>query len=1054
MRNISLTKPYVKIIFFCMAFLSLEAYSQIPQTNNLISYYPFLGNLEDQSGGNHDTGVVNGDPSLTQNRFDTSNAAYYLDGTDDYLYFGNSIYADLPDPDLDDYYEDSYSISIWAKSSVVDNEKFIAFGESGDLYTGMISVIGDNIAFNSANWAFPTTSTSGKKYDNMWHQYTFVYSPGSFRKLFIDGSLVKRANDSRRRFKFKNYGLSVGVGRFDSTGTPEGLTTTYTGSVDDIRIWNVALSDTEVANLYTYENNAANDFSLPPMTPFVTTWQTDGSNNITIPLTGSGYDFDIDWGDGTIETKTGAPGNISHTYSAAGEKTVSITPNVITGFPKIYINYFGNRNNLKTVEQWGDVQWTTMDKAFYGASNLIITATDVPDLSLVTNFNFMFTNCTALSDPGGSMLNWVFTTDPAKSINMSHMFSSAFVFNQDISGWNMERVTNTSGMFNNARAFNQDVSDWDVSSVTLMPYMFWKTYIFNQPLTGWDVSNVTSMSGMFGNAKAFDQNINAWNVSKVTNMSSMFNNASAFNQPLNTWGTKTGNVTDMNNMFKQAPLFDQDINGWDVSSVTNMSSMFYSASAFNQDLSSWDVSGVTNMRFMFFRASNFNSPLNWGTDTSNVTNMSGMFKAAIVFNQDISNWDVSRVSNMGYMFRSKNAFNKNLSNWDVYSVTLMSEMFYQATGFNAPLNWGVKTASVENMGYMFYGATAFNQDINNWDVSSVTSMYNMFFQASSFNQDLNSWDVSSVTNLGQMFHQASAFNGDISSWQFTTDVTKNISMASIFRNASSFNQDISGWNIERVNAMQRMFQDTPFNQDISAWDVSNVSNLQFFLSGGKLSRANYDSLLLGWSTLDSGETQVPVNLNAYFGNSKYSNTPAVLNARDTELINTKGWTISDGGMDADVVLPEITSNSLTADDTTISITFSENVYGTDVASGVLETTDFLFSISAGNATLNATTPISISTSDDLTFVLGIDLNGIPDGSEILSVTPVLNSIFDSSGNAASTTQSNNTAQLNDLTVYNNLNKYGEYTTINSNHVNKNGAIGTGSGLDDNGKARN
>jgi hypothetical protein len=258
-------KYFTTIILFCTVFLSIETYGQLPQTNNLISYYPFLGNLEDQSASNHDTGVANGNPSLTQNRFGTSNAAYYLDGTDDYLYFGNSIYADLPDTDSDGYYEDDYTISIWAKSSVVDNENFLAFGEAAGLYTGMISIIGTNISFNSFNWGFTETSTAGRKYDNNWHQYTFVYEAGSFRKLFIDGSLVRQANDSQPRFRFKNYGLSVGVGRFDASGNPEGLTTTYTGSVDDVRIWNVALTNTEVSNLYTYENNAANDFSLPPI---------------------------------------------------------------------------------------------------------------------------------------------------------------------------------------------------------------------------------------------------------------------------------------------------------------------------------------------------------------------------------------------------------------------------------------------------------------------------------------------------------------------------------------------------------------------------------------------------------------------------------------------------------------------------------------------------------------------------------------------------------------------------------------------------------------------
>lgn len=687
-----------------------------------------------------------------------------------------------------------------------------------------------------------------------------------------------------------------------------------TGSVDDVRIWNVALTNTEVSNLYTYENNAANDFSLPPITPFVTTWQTDGSNNIIIPLTGGSYDFTIDWGDGTTETKTGTPGNISHTYSTAGVKTVSITPNIATGFPRIYVNNFGNRNLLQTIESWGSGQWgASVDRTFYGAANLEVNATDIPDFSATTNFQYMFLNCSSVTGTNG-FTNWTLNTNPTATISFSNMFQSATLFNGDISNW--------------------------------------------------DVSRVNTFDNMFNNAASFNQNIGSWNVANATNMSSMFKNADAFNI---------------------------DISAWDVSLVTNMTEMFSYNDLFNKNLSNWNVSSVTNMNFMFFRAANFNSPLNWGNKTGNVTNMSGMFKEAVVFNQDIGNWDVSSVTNLGYMFRSAIAFNKDLSNWDVSNVTIMAEMFYGASGFNSPLNWGNKTASVTNMSTMFYGA-------------------------STFNQDLNSWNVSSVISFGQMFHGAQAFNENISNWQFTTDVTKTISMASMFRNASSFNQNISGWNVKRVNQMQRMFQNTPFNQDISSWDISRVSNLQYFLSDAKLSRANYNALLLGWSTLDAGESQVPVNLNAHFGNSKYSDTAAVLAARNTTLIANKNWTITDGGMDADVILPEIASNALASDNTTINITFSENVYRTDVSSGVLETTDFLFSLSGGTATLNSSIPNSITTTTNLTFELGLDINGTPDGTEVLTVTPVLNAIFDSSGNAATTTQSNNTAQLNDVTV--------------------------------------
>jgi len=208
-----------------------------------------------------------------------------------------------------------------------------------------------------------------------------------------------------------------------------------------------------------------------------------------------------------------------------------------------------------------------------------------------------------------------------------------------------------------------------------------------------------------------------------------------------------------------------------------------------------------------------------------------------------------------------------------------------------------------------------------------------------------------------------------------------------------------------------------FNQDLGNWDISSVTNMADFLKYGKLSRENYDKLLVGWSTLDAGETKIPINLrNVDFGSSKYSNAPTVLTARNTELISSKGWTITDGGMDDDVVLPEIVGHVLAADNASLSVSFSENVYRTDLGKGTLEITDFLFSLSGGTATLNTTIPTSISTSDNLTFILGIGIDGTPNGAEALTVTPVLDAIFDISGNAATTSQNNNTIQLIDSTA--------------------------------------
>jgi len=113
--------------------------------------------------------------------------------------------------------------------------------------------------------------------------------------------------------------------------------------------------------------------------------------------------------------------------------------------------------------------------------------------------------------------------------------------------------------------------------------------------------------------------------------------------------------------------------------------------------------------------------------------------------------------------------------------------------------------------------------------------------------------------------------------------------------------------------------------------------------------------------------------------------------------------------------PTITGVSLAADNSTLAVTFSESVYSTNGGSGALEAADFAFSISGGTATLSAANPISLAASGNVyTFV--ISLSGTPDGGETLTINPVDDSIYDSAGNEASTTQTNNTVKLNDKTL--------------------------------------
>ena len=432
-------------------------------------------------------------------------------------------------------------------------------------------------------------------------------------------------------------------------------------------------------NAATFPVRAASDMmpADPPSHAFVTTWKTDAANQtITFPGTGT---YDISWGDGS--TDEGVSGSQTHTYAAAGNYTVSVTG----GLTRIHMeSVLASASMLASVEQWGNMSWTSMNGAFEGARNMVYRASDKPDLSGVSD--------------------------------MTQMFRNARSFNGDISGWNVSSVTDMHRMFNFATSFNQDISSWDVSSVTDMFAMFTAATSFNQPLNSWNVSSVTDMTNMFGGASAFNQPLSSWNVSSVTDMTNMFGGATSFNQDVSSWDVSA--VTDMTRMFDGASAFNQPLSSWDVSAVTDMTRMFDGAYAFNQDVSSWEVSSVTTMFNMFGGASAFNQPLSsW--NVSAVTDMGGMFLDASSFNGDISTWNVSAVTDMGGMFNGASAFNQPLNDWNTESVTSMESMFYDASSFD--------------------------QDISSWDVSAVTDMGDMFNGATSFEQNLGSWYITPDT---------------------------------------------------------------------------------------------------------------------------------------------------------------------------------------------------------------------------------------------------------------------------------------------------------------------
>ena len=275
--------------------------------------------------------------------------------------------------------------------------------------------------------------------------------------------------------------------------------------------WGSGVCDNTVNWGYVYHAYAG---CTPAETRFIISVKTDNtgtSNNdqFTLPWVGS---YDVEWGDGN--TDTGQTDTTTHTYATAGTYDVSVTP---TNNCRIFFNNGGDRQKLLDVKNWGTGVWTTFSGAFLGCSRMDVTATDTPDLSIVTTISNMFRNCLIM------------------------------VGNSSFENWDTSNINNISGAFRAAKLFNQNISSWDTSNFNSLSNTFFDADSFNQPIGVWDTSNMTTFNNTFrSNLSTFDQSLANWDITSLTTGTNMFN-ASAL-------GTAN---------------YDATLIGWAAQSITN-----------------------------------------------------------------------------------------------------------------------------------------------------------------------------------------------------------------------------------------------------------------------------------------------------------------------------------------------------------------------------------------------------------------------------------------------------------------------------------------------------
>lgn len=245
-------------------------------TQGLVGYWPFCGNANDDSGhGNN--GTVNG-ATLTTDRFGNSNSAYSFDGVDDKIHIGQLNLTS------------NYSISFWSN---LNNSQFqypIGFGvnqtNSVDIFKGYGIGYSSTLPqcsglTNSKYFVFDAVSTCNNFIEcnniinpSQW-SHVVMSKNGNLVSIYINGTL-------------ENSGTNLNLqGIIDLYfGVRTDLFAYFNGILDDIGIWNRALTPSEITQLYNqnqcFTNTTLTDTLVINVGQLSYTNPVTYANNITI----------------------------------------------------------------------------------------------------------------------------------------------------------------------------------------------------------------------------------------------------------------------------------------------------------------------------------------------------------------------------------------------------------------------------------------------------------------------------------------------------------------------------------------------------------------------------------------------------------------------------------------------------------------------------------------------------------------------------------------------------------------------------------------------------
>jgi len=228
------------VIFLGSAIIGL---AQVP-TNGLVAYYPFSGNAND-STGNGNNGVVYGG-TLSTDRFGIANSAYSFDGINDYIKVSNA--SNINNNDFTyNWWVTGISFPSNESSNMLEigSEAFAGghYGQLVAINNNYNSTTGWRITSGNANFTTVGFQNGVLPNINTWYNIT-VTRNDSIVNLYVNCQL-EVSGVTNGQLPYYNSPLDIYIG----TRADLALLQFFSGKMDDIRIYNRVLNQTEITSL-------------------------------------------------------------------------------------------------------------------------------------------------------------------------------------------------------------------------------------------------------------------------------------------------------------------------------------------------------------------------------------------------------------------------------------------------------------------------------------------------------------------------------------------------------------------------------------------------------------------------------------------------------------------------------------------------------------------------------------------------------------------------------------------------------------------------------------